>query len=993
MKHSTLNSSYLLGKKYRRTRTSLLVLSALGMLTPSLSFAAETTEKVTQKKTDDVEVIEVTGLRSSIIASAARKLDSDKIMDGITSEDMSALPDRSVTETLQRVAGVSIDRFLTQDDPEHFSVEGNGVAVRGLTQVRSELNGRSTFSANGGRTLSFGDVPPELLSGVMVYKSPTADQIEGGIGGTIDLETRLPFHQEGQNFAFDIAANYGDLSKETTPSYSALYSNTWDTDIGRIGFLADIAYSELTSRNDSMYIRPFFYRTDLVGYEGTEVAIPKAVDWRSMEFNRKRDGQYVALQWEPSENQELTFTYFNSSYEMEWVEQSIFIAGTNPADLQISDDTVLENNIFQSGSLTSSGDLGMATNTGLANQESQTEDFSLEYSFYNDDFEFSASAQYVKSTTEGLDLTVATNINVPYLTVDITGSTPKVSTDAGTLADTNNYSWDSQQSHDYEREADMLALQGDFKYFLDSETFTAVKVGVRYTDTNSENLDSEYQWKPLAPSWIVSQIVPEDLDNITVAESDMKLVQFNNFFNGSASIPASIYGPKDSWVTDYPNGFQTLSDKFTYYKTGEGPNSWDGWAGTGNYWEDRNFDSNPEYLNKQEEETIAIYAMVDFEINSLAYPVDGNFGVRYVRTENNANGYLLYPDDPFFGNAAYEAISAENDYSNFMPSLNVRVELSDELVLRFAAAMAIARPDYGQLKAHQTLSAAYNQETQDDLDNLEPGEDLPYEIGPDNYVLTSSSDSNPYLEPIKSTQFDLSLEWYYDEGNSAYLALFTKDIDGYNQISHTVESYAASGEDEDGNPWEAYGYDVERPINAATARLSGLELSVNHFFTTLPEPFNGLGVSANYTYIDSSTDIIPTNQPIDTDGQVFDEDMPYRGISETAYNIVGMYEYSDFHVRLAYNWRDKYLVSTNANGFKDDHSDPVYRLPVYTEAAGYLDGSIAYDINENFTIALEANNITNTVSKTATQQRMTGLRNSAFHANDSRYALSLRGKF
>ncbi len=247
--------------QFKHAKLAKGILLSLGMISPAMVGAQTTTE------TEDaqVETIEVKGLRASVISAQETKMNSDKIMDGISADDIGALPDRSVTETLQRVAGVAIDRYMSLGDPEHFSVEGNGVIVRGLTQVRSELNGRSTFSADGGRTLSFGDVPPELLSAVNVYKSPSADQIEGGLAGTIDLETRLPFHNDEQQISFDITANYGDVIQETKPAFSILYSNNWDTSAGKIGFLFDIAKSELSTRNDSMYVRPFFYRDDING--------------------------------------------------------------------------------------------------------------------------------------------------------------------------------------------------------------------------------------------------------------------------------------------------------------------------------------------------------------------------------------------------------------------------------------------------------------------------------------------------------------------------------------------------------------------------------------------------------------------------------------------------------------------------------------------------------------------------------------------------------
>ena len=126
-------------------------------------------------------------------AAEQRKKNSEGIIDSVVADEAGKLPDNSITEVLQRVSGVSIVRFAALNDPDHFSVEGSGIQVRGLTGVASRLNGRDIFSANGGRSLLWGDVTPELMSAVDVYKAATADLIEGGTGGQIDLRTKLPF--------------------------------------------------------------------------------------------------------------------------------------------------------------------------------------------------------------------------------------------------------------------------------------------------------------------------------------------------------------------------------------------------------------------------------------------------------------------------------------------------------------------------------------------------------------------------------------------------------------------------------------------------------------------------------------------------------------------------------------------------------------------------------------------------------------------------------
>lgn len=197
----------------------------------------------------------VSGLRQSLANAQNIKRDADTIVDAITAQDIGALPDRSVTEALQRVPGVAINRFAGSNDPDHFSVEGSGVVVRGLNFVRSEFNGRSAFAAGvGGQALNFADVPAELLGSVIVSKNATAETIEGGLAGTVNLNTRKPFDNNGLTVAFSAEANYGDFRKEWTPTLSGLISNTWETDKGRFGLLFSGSYSRIKSRADGLQV-------------------------------------------------------------------------------------------------------------------------------------------------------------------------------------------------------------------------------------------------------------------------------------------------------------------------------------------------------------------------------------------------------------------------------------------------------------------------------------------------------------------------------------------------------------------------------------------------------------------------------------------------------------------------------------------------------------------------------------------------------------------
>jgi TonB-dependent receptor len=214
--------------------------------------------------TDTRGAIVVTGIRASLRSAQNIKRNSDTVEDVITAQDIGALPDRSVTEALQRVPGVAMNRFAAVSDPDHFSVEGSGIVIRGLTFTRSEFNGRDTFSTGVyGQAINFQDVPAELLGSVEVFKEGTADRIEGGLSGTVNMNLRLPFDSSGLHIGYDLEADYGDLRKKWSPVGSLLVSDTWDTGIGRIGVLVAGSYSRLFSQADAIQVSNFQTRDGL----------------------------------------------------------------------------------------------------------------------------------------------------------------------------------------------------------------------------------------------------------------------------------------------------------------------------------------------------------------------------------------------------------------------------------------------------------------------------------------------------------------------------------------------------------------------------------------------------------------------------------------------------------------------------------------------------------------------------------------------------------
>ncbi|WP_051414062.1 TonB-dependent receptor [Pseudoxanthomonas suwonensis] len=970
----------------RLVRSILALGIALALPGGALSAQEATGEEepsATASDAVELETVQVQGIRASVMRAQDIKRDADTFVDSVTAQDIGALPDRSVTETLSRIPGVTIDRFLAVGDPEHFSAEGNGVQVRGLTQVRSELNGRDSFSASGGRGLSFQDVPSELLAGVDVYKNQTAEMIEGGLGGSVDLRTRLPFDFEGEKLAASFSANRGDFAKKTSPSASVLYSNRWNTGAGDFGILVDLARSDLATRTDGMFVRPFFLNSNSdVDGDGSNDAlwVPRGADWRTLNYDRERSGAYLALQWRPNDDVEVVATAFQSSYNELWNEDAIFV-DNDPTQVLLDPGQPyqLDGNVVRSGRITQPDGVPMGTDIRASNRRSKTTDFSAGLRWtVNDHVDLSTDLQYIKADTKSLDSTVALGLRMPYIDVDLGGGLPSIGVDQQFTANPANYYWGFTMDHQDDNEAEQFAWRADLKYSFDSGFFRSIKGGVRLTRREATSIDTGYNWVAVIQPWMQWWRLPGDqplpgLDlNGQINSSLTHLNTFNNFYRGKANTPGGFYAPVLSNALGFPASYQAIHDAAQPYYLDNPPPYEPTLPG-------------PQHTNDQEEDTTGGYLMLSFGLDDVAF--DGNVGVRVVRTENSAKGFLIYPNEfraPYLGAGESEPITASNSYTDVLPSLNMRWEAVENLIFRFAASRAIARPNFSDMQAYQELQVGIR-----DFDDAGNSCDGTSVVTPACLTLTGSSYDNPYLEPMKANQFDVSAEWYFDpeHGGMAWINLFYKDIKDYFRRQTEVVSFPGA----DGN---SYDYLISRPVNVGTATVRGAEVGWNQFFDFLPAPFDGLGMSANYTYIDSSTRV-PDNVdvvPVDTDGSLFD-DLPADGLSKNAYNVAVFYEKGPWQIRLAYNWRSKYLLSVGPNGYNGDNNGIVWKLPVYSDDYGQLDGSIFYRFSDHVQLGLEMNNLNDAEQRTIMDQNGAGSRVTSWYLNDRRYAATLRLTF
>ncbi|WP_419252175.1 TonB-dependent receptor [Caulobacter sp. ErkDOM-YI] len=512
-----------------------------------------------QTKTDDavaVDEVVVTSIRQSLKSSQALKQSSEIIGDSITAEDIGALPDRSVTEALQRVPGVSINRFAAGVDPDHFSVEGSGVVVRGLNFVRSELNGRDTFSANNGRILSFADVPSELMGGVDVFKSPSADMIEGGISGTVNLRTRLPFDSKKRLLSLSAEASYGDMVKSWKPTYSFLYSDRFDTNVGEFGLLLSYVNSELSTRSDAIQASNFGCRTNLgvassnCGNGAKGVWFPRGAAFRSTTTERERQGAGAAVQWKSTDGtMEAAFQYLRSESNSAWTEHAMEIATdnvTSNGDSRAVAGTTFsfdDRGVFTNGAIT--GTTGWRSDQfsdprtpidGLqsnnirrdVDQTYLTSDYGFNFKWTpNENWGFQFDAQHVDSKVDNIDVGIWTSTfqnaaitlngnDLPTVAFSLPGNglTPSnclpinnncPSYGRGThanLSDPYNHFWRSAMDHIEQSEGTEDSLKVDVEYkFNDDTWFDSVKAGVRWAERDQTTRFSTYNWGVLSEIW------------------------------------------------------------------------------------------------------------------------------------------------------------------------------------------------------------------------------------------------------------------------------------------------------------------------------------------------------------------------------------------------------------------------------------------------------------------------------------------------------------
>jgi TonB-dependent receptor len=884
----------------------------------------------------EVDEVVVTGIRRQLETSQARKQEASELVDAITADDIGALPDRSVTEVLQRIPGLAIGRVPSPRDADRIAIEGSGVTIRGLSWVRSELNGHTAFSAKNSRTLGFEDIPPELLAGVDVYKNPSAQQVEGGLSGSVNLRTRLPFDSDGRKFSFSLEGARGDLAEEWEPSGSALYSERWETGIGDFGVLASISSSDLTSRTDTIHIEKYYTRTDL--RPGEETYATGGIGWRQLLVDRNRTGASAALQWRsPGETVEGYLQYFYSNANFEQDEAA---AWNLPGGGLTGTDLVYEGDKLVGGTFNDGGYAGSAR---YNERETTNRDLSLHFNIAaSDNLNFELDAQYSKADTRIMDLTMGPNAgpnfeNAGPYSLRLNGSdTPDIDIPANDiLTNPNQIFHGFAMDHHEKNDADAWAYRADAEYTFDnSDWLDKIRFGVRYEDYNSTTRETGYRWGSISQNWAGGPAIFGQRDVPYVRQN------YGNWFHGGTAPSGFLFADTRQF-----RNYQTWADQVVEVSTAPGVNNgccawvpWDGDYST-------KFPANDGLgVNPQTQETTAAYTQLSFKHGKF----DGNLGVRFVRTEAVGSGQLVFSggnfgpgapaDDVLFANGASAETSGSHEYDNVLPSFNLRYKATDNFFLRFAVAKGIARPEFPQLLPSITINVQ--------VGNLAGGVCVP--LPPNVTVGDCVSGYNGFagnaeLEPMDATNYDLSAEWYINDTNSLTLAVFDKEVSGFIETTlGNVVQYTNNGVTRD--------VTVLRPENQGNGYVRGSELAWNGFFDFLPGFGKSFGARAAYTYVKSGGTRNAANNPYDPNQQTNSllSDYPLEGLSKTSYNAELYYSVPKFEARLAYNWRERYLLTTAAANLN---------IPAFADDYGQLDASVQWKFTDSMSFGLEAVNL------------------------------------
>ncbi|MBV2150078.1 TonB-dependent receptor [Sphingobium sp. AS12] len=779
--------------------------------------------------------IVVTGYRESIEAARDTKRDSAAVVDAIVAEDIAQFPQANLSEAVQRISGVQIRR-------DFAGAVGNEISIRGLgpeyTQVT--INGQGAPTTAEDRTFNFNILPADLFRKVEVFKSPTADIDEGGIGGTVSLETIRPLDLKNRLLSASIGGNYNEITDTLDPRGSLVAGGRLAPNLGLVGALSIDNFAAASQSYDAVRWtrRNFDVNGDKVNdYTNTFLMdLPRLIH---EEQDVRRIAASGRLEWEPTSDLKILIDGLYTNFRQDYRRVSpiwAFNGGKGIRDIHVDDgvvdyisyDSVLlrsenhktlnQSELYQ-GSAAAEYRFGDWKLKGFISKSRSNRD-SEEYVYYGD---ITAPAAY--------DTRDDSNYYTITTPIDIADPTQYVTSEA---RHNRTRTRDDDFSGGFE-------LKGPILADID------LKLGVKYRDR--QRMRQRYavtRTKINEPFSLIGDVLTGFLDDE----------------------PGAANGPHAFAISDFDKAYTLYGSKLDVSTGTDLTNFFD-----------------------VEEKTWAGYGMATYRDG----PLLANLGLRVVHTSLTSNGIEF--DKVTKTNTDQ---SSSSDYTDFLPSLNLRYEVAKGVFLRAAAARVMTRPSLSDLAAYRVV---------------------------DDATLTISA-KNPDLKPFRANQFDLAAEWYFGKGGLLSAGYFYKDIESF-IVSETVPV-----------TYDGQTYRLTHPVNGNDARVQGVEVNYQQPLTFLPGPLKHLGIVANYTFTDSSfKDMVG--------GTTLTYGLPEN--SKHSFNLIGYYEDADFSVRLAYNYRSEFLRE------KPNEQDGLK----YRSAYGQADFAARYKLMPKLTLTLDVLNLLN----------------------------------
>ena len=866
-----------------------------------------------------VDEIIVTGVRASVGSAQQLRKNASQLVDSIVAEDIGKLPDNNVVEALQHVSGVSIVRN---------SVEPGTVLIRGLPDIATTLNGRQIFTS-AGRFISLPDLPAELLAKVDVKKSTTASDIEGGIAGLIDVTLHRPLDFREPQLAGGFKASYGSLLKKWSPNASILVSNRWDTGIGEIGLLVDASYQKRQTSTDSIsQITQQVARRTVPGVTATgpggtfpgsaavavgQVTTPNTTTFGQADTLINRQALNVSAQWRPNESFEAFGEFFYSRLRNEAPNQvNVFLLGTCPNSAETK--PFPGTNVVQ---YAPSGCYGL---TSVQDRHSREDTYQLVAGskwYVNDQLTFDGEFNYThsKNNTDAAIMDAQYNYGSTTNGVTLNYDGP----DGGVIAIqpaqqqvTGNHYLDQwydtngpAKGHEY-----AVRLNGNYK-FGDEAFIRSIDFGWRWNDRSA----------------ISDSAIGGGLD-CAVTNGD-GAVAINKYRLAAITSPACLAYRNGATPQPFTRTGTTSVGGVSYASLGA-----DAWSITkgsffgGKFGTERWATLTPGYIRDNIEKMRNLFGYSGprdfaptnhFEVSEAAHaffgkanyacelgsvPVDGNFGLRVIKTKLTEEGFTSQYKalNPALSSSqgvnatcitcvVYTPTAQTKTDTQYLPSFNLRAQLVHNLFLRAGYSKTVTRPTFTQLNPGLTVNP------------------------PTATLQGTANGGNPDLDPVKSTNYDADLSYYWGRTNTVSVSTFYREVTGYIQNGQSVYTL------------EGVNYIRTQPVNFTDATIKGVEASYTQFLDFLPGLLSGLGWSVNATHIKA----------------------PFNNVAPNHVNFSGIYEKDKYSFRFSYTWNDEYLVGANATGAQPQQT--------YASIRENADLSFNYRINDKISIGLDATNI------------------------------------